>query len=225
MLIDLIVVVFLISLLAIACTPTLEPMTDRTDAQVCLDHLRQLVAGLDGYCADNDGFLPLALTRHSTWMDQLDPYTGTTRKQRMRYDISTPYHCPTALAVHPGFTRSNGNTYGINGFTVGRQEYIPEAEDWLELDVVRQFKKAGLEAPDQCMVFGDGHWNDGPSNTIRKITTGSWTYMIDSHAWSFPERIHGGGAQFVFFDGHVEDRTDIPLEIKDPFWWPVGNRK
>ena len=159
------------------------------------------------------------------WMDLLDPYTDTTRERRMKYDTSTPYHCPTALAAHSGFSKSNGNTYGLNGFAFGRQVYVAEAEDWLEMDVVRQFKRAGLEAPAQCMAFGDGHWNANQSDTIQNLAAGSWTYVIDSWAWAFPEKIHEGGAQFAFFDGHVEHRIDIPLKKNDPFWWPTGNRK
>lgn len=222
---ELIVVVVTTSIVALTGAAALQEAGEIADRQVCLRNLRQLGLALIMHCEDHDGHLPLALTREGLWMDVLDPYVGTTREQRMKYDASTPYHCPTALGAHPGFSKSNGNTFGINGFTVGRQDYIAEAGDWVEMDVVRQYKREALASPDQCMAFGDGHWNENQSDTIQKISAGSWTYLIDSHAWAFPERIHDGGADFVFHDGHVEHLVDIPLKMRHPFWWPTGNRK
>ena len=213
------------AIVAITGAAALQDTRGKADDRVCMHHLQRLGAALDLYCKDHKGYLPLSLTKEGLWMDLLDPYTGTTRDQRMKYDTCTPYHCPTALGAHPGFHRTNGNTFGINGFTVGRQDYIAEAEDWLEMDVVRQFRRDGLQHPDQLAAFGDGHWNERRTDAIQKIGSGSWTYSIETHAWAFPERVHDGGVNFVFYDGHVEHVTDIPLKMRTPFWWPTGNRE
>ena len=68
-----------------------------------------------------------------------------------------------------------------------------------------------------------------------------WLEMLDSFYWGTPEMQHLGGANFAFFDGHMEYRKeeDIPMGCepgegdpidtgwrtkKDKFWFPWGVR-
>ena len=198
--------------------PALNQAKDNSKEEVCISNLKQLAAALQRYCQDYDDWLPLSQTSEKKWTDFLDPYTGTNRDLRFKYDTSTPYHCPAALELHSGFKKTAGNTYGVNGYTLGRQDFIAEAGEWTEMDVVPQYKLKGLLHPDKCMAFGDGHWN---------AETKSWEIMIDINSWAIPEFLHDGGANFVFFDGHVEWKksSDVPSDKSDVFWWPHGNRK
>lgn len=213
------------SIVGLTGAAALSESKERSDDGLCLSHLRRLSVGLAAYSHDNDGTLPLSLTRQGLWMDLLDPYTSSTREQRMAYDLSTPYHCPTALKAHPVFNRTNGNTFGINGFTVGRQDYIGEAKDWVEMDVVRQFRWDRIKNPRTLAAFGDGHWNEERNEAIQRVGEKSWIYSIETHAWAFPERLHSGGANFAFYDGHAKHVADIPLQMRNSFWWPTRNQK
>ena len=222
---EVIVIIAIFVLMVMACKPVVDNVKEQSKEQICQNNLKQLIPALYQYCQDNDDLLPLTITSDKKWMDFLDPYTGTNREQRMKYDTSTPYHCPVALELHTNnFAKNNGNTYGANGCAYGRQVYIAEAEEWTDFDVVPQYKLGDLSSPELCSAFGDGHWNAEANDPRSGYTPGSWTVMIDAFQWSTPERIHNGGANFIFFDGHVEMVSDIPTKNGNPFWKPTRNK-
>jgi len=210
------VVMAVVVLAAVAC-PMLATVQSDGASNTCQGNLKKILRAMDTYAAEYNGILPLLESSDGKyWMDRLDRYTETTREERMKYDASTPYHCPTALETHPGFKKTNGSTYGVNGYCLSSQYFVPEAGEWVDMDVVPSMKLPRIKNPGDCMIFSDGHWS-----------TDSWGPAVDVNYWACPEFNHDGGANVVFFDGHSRcvKRSEVPGQCRDPFWWPFGMRK
>jgi prepilin-type N-terminal cleavage/methylation domain-containing protein/prepilin-type processing-associated H-X9-DG protein len=239
-LVELLVVISIIAVLLAILMPALRKARDQAQNIACTSNMRQIGLSLMLYAQDNNG--------QSIWavygppcdpsmngvlgITLLDKYLGLKPNDRVNRRRS-PWFCPAGLAWTKKNQRRNydpmpyGTTYGWNACAIPYSPWMPGWGPPSHILNLSQLKHAG-----ECAYIGDGHWLVPPD--------GAWTWLIqiDPLYWAVPELLHNKGANFAFFDGHAEHRSDknIPAgrkrgdlttglnAMKSSFWWPYGAR-
>jgi prepilin-type processing-associated H-X9-DG protein/prepilin-type N-terminal cleavage/methylation domain-containing protein len=193
-LIELLVVIAMIAVLASLAYAGAGAMIGKGHATKCLSNMRQIGAAMQMFVDDNNGRLPGVDHRGQTsWTNSLGAFLGTNFIGR----------CP-ALKDYPERIRV---TYGLN-------DMLTEAGTWRGLPLAR------VARPSATMVVAEKQ--PGAGNLDHFHFRGS----LGSRGRISPARFetevnagaHGGTANYLFVDGHVEnlDADEVRKRLEGP---------
>lgn len=190
-----------VAILAVVMTlvfPMLGGMTDRAKAAQCVSHLRTIYVAVQGYAADHNGMIiygrgrKLSNPKLGDWYFELaaNGYLEAQYPQPTGMGINDyalrafpVLGCPVVLGHQaervPGNQEGRKLTYGFN-------PALTNADD----NVTRYFSQ--LTQPGKTLMLGDGSTLGGISRAYL-----NWASMR-------PGAEHGGKANLVFCDGHID---------------------
>jgi prepilin-type processing-associated H-X9-DG protein len=145
----------------------------------CVNNLRQIGLASLMYADDNEDALPGSSHANQSWVKALQPYAGGTNLWR----------CPR----DPNLTRRY--SYAINDFLLPPGSSDRES-DFSKSIAVRSQSETVLMAECQESYFGSDHFHFADSD--------DGGYGPTEFAGQVAVRRHGGSANYVFVDGHVE---------------------
>lgn len=241
-LIELLVVVTIISILATMLMPMIKVVREQAESTRCSNCMRQLGLAAEAYAYDNDGMKVatslLAPPSSPSWPLLLISYFGT--RENMNDSMATGVYngCPTwhrdPLWKKIAAERGIGwiSTFGM-GFAINSQPGQPTTgnrDDWsnpyLGAAYKVNFPLATISSPTNRIFFAE---------MVKRSSdlTDVWTSAEDFFAGYGPDSPapgaasnwanwrmgqdafrHRGGANYIFFDGHVE-RVHYPLSAAE----------
>ncbi len=225
-LIEMLVVIALLAVLLALMMPTFSGVRERGRSADCMANLRQISVAVHLYASDHQGMYPPNRTNRLFfddkntagvhWQDQLASYLpGFTYKKMSTttrsFRDASPFWCPADLKrkeIHPW------QSYGVNVMRGGAG-----AADTAVLTPIN-LKVAAEPNPSQCLYLADATrpdlstsnigiktWPFG-KNTIEVVPGGSTNVSIDFR--------HGGKANVLFIDGHLQAFTPAELLGQHP---------
>jgi len=227
-LVELLVVISIIGLLAALGIPAIKAAQDKAKEAACKSNLKQLGAALSSYLADNDGTFPGHHTRSGiiVWPHRLRPYVGNNQnlfwcpsedrntKWPITYSSPSPHSNPelASYGYYQGETILRPSTrfsYGYNDWGTGPGGLGAGVDDPASpLPRITTIVK-----PSQMYAIGD------------TTSDGSWDTAIDPYNdREAPQGRHGGGANMLFVDGHVENVKVENLRSRESQWASRWNR-
>lgn len=167
-LIELLSVMVILSALAAIVVPMASRITAAARAVHCMNNLRAIGAGLQGYLADNNNNLPtLVMARESSSDDQpamdtvLKPYVSSL-------DV---FHC---VADNKNLYQTTGSSYLwnslVNGQNIASMDFMTISNDGSRIPIIsdkenfHQYQKVQVN-----ILYADGH----ASKDIQFVTTSS----------------------------------------------------
>lgn len=209
-LIELLTVIAIIGILAAILIPVVGRVRESARTARCTSNLREVSQATLLYAEENDDRLPAVWSGgwDDYWVISLAPYTGvegftqvdTLSLEKSRGD--TIFWCPAAVAKHAGDMAPNESfittSYGLNRFITSHSN-VPESQ---------RFRRTWVKDKTLVLLGGDGSWQND-----------HYRPWIDNDGGSDADELHGGRANLVFLDGHVESFRweDVPSN-NSQFW-------
>jgi prepilin-type processing-associated H-X9-DG protein len=218
-LIELLVVVAIISVLAAILLPALRRAKETAKAAQCMSNLRQVGIAALSYAADWEDHSPnwgdslVVMARHvngastpypgGRWLDQVFSYCQNNIRVLQCPSQETLWHPTNYRMIPPHTTPKYYPGYGIN----------PQAGGW---SFSSNFAYVGIPIskvvnPSKKIWFADSGWFRWLTGSTNPDYDGYSSYFESRGAQftsnsinQLPSRRHRGGANFLFFDGHVE---------------------
>lgn len=203
-LIELLTVIAIIGILAAILIPVVSSVREKARGAVCQTNLRNIGMAMFLYAEDNHGRLPpFAPDGGQWWLQGLMGQTPTGIRVGPNYldehwddteKRANNLICPQSVAHYPTI---NGIGYGMN-IPAGAHTTSRRLDD--------------LRAPTIFVLVADATVLVGPN---------WYDSALGPHAGSiYPNTTHGGGANYLFADGHVGYvKAEKPGEINSP---PIG---
>ena len=223
-LIELLVVISIIAVLAAMLLPAISLVRTQARSINCASQLRQLGMGAVAYSSDNDGLaVPQTTTDGTGWFVLLVPYIAeeastSTVSWNVASDLRTKrsvLHCPqyevnalgmpmAGYGMKVNLALKDGSWPLLQGnpqpqVQIGRVKHI--ANQVMAGDSVSSFLRADTDygcLNDSKAYFHHAGPHDGGATCWREANVG-----VTGGASGSPKR-HGKGANYVFYDGHVQ---------------------
>ncbi|MFC1667918.1 DUF1559 domain-containing protein [Chlamydiota bacterium] len=194
---ELVIVLVITILLSMIILPVLKTMRKSGDKATCVNNLKQIGIAFSVYRSDYNGFIPASYwwnsagSEEDTWDNILLSYIDKDPT------LSTPriYLCPTYIKQHPDFKAASPphisdikRTYGMNNTTCPGFNINTEPEKWPHIDKIVVPSSTILIAPVTRTNYNGTFLEEPVADPTRNV--------------DFIR--HKKGAQYLFFDGHVE---------------------
>lgn len=194
-LIELLVVIAIIAVLTTLLIGGSRVLREKARSVQCMSDLKQTGQALTLYAGDHNGSLPQAYIPQSPWTW---PFILRAEGYFPLKWGSSPLDVPSC-ASNPNYRKTY--TYGMN--------------DFLSFGV--KFKMSQAKTPTKTMLIADSLCSSGSASNAYQVGV--------STSYGRPAYVHGGVANFLFFDGHVEGLTSAsipvtPSRLDNPFWNP-----
>jgi prepilin-type N-terminal cleavage/methylation domain-containing protein/prepilin-type processing-associated H-X9-DG protein len=189
-LIELLVVIAIIAILAAILFPVFARAREKARQTTCLSNLKQIGLGCHMYTQDYDERLPGY--RHERpgntnikWAHMIAPYIAPyATDSYMRPTGSTHiWICPSG-DKYVATGREVASHYGWNYFYV----------NWIAI--------AEITAPSETFMIGENYGVDRGAGVVYPPRSASWLETL-VEVYNRP-RIHNGGANYAFVDGHAK---------------------
>jgi len=181
-LIELLVVIAIIAILAAILLPAMGRARNKAHQISCMNNLKQLNIGIQGYAHDYNGYMPKVFENVTVavfWIDRII-LGGVSAKKIYHEGYWKPSLCPTAYTAHSSLVKPT-TTYSLTNLLGA----LSAAYDILRYEQAKN--------PSRTCLGGDGYWK----------ASGPWfTSSINYN--EYPEAIHDGRSNILFFDGHAE---------------------
>ena len=199
-LIELLVVVAIIAVLAAIIFPVFAKARDRGRQTACLSNIRQILMGVAQYTQDHDRQLPgsWAVGTSGLWSRRIQPYCRSAKL----------FECPSGRRFSawggwdwPGTPKT---MYGYN-CNISRKGLCTGAHSL-----------ALFKYPSEAILIGDllnSNWDmvtlggaDGRINPVGDPACWNGVSRCPLATWPEPSRVHNGGANYGYLDGHAKWR-------------------
>ena len=191
-LIELLVVIAVIAILAGLLLPALGRAKAKGKQAACMSNLRQIGLGFRMYTDDHAGFGPTTTHGASTnasWIYQLSGYVGNVNRIRL---------CPADPKGQQRLT-NNASSYTLNEYTA--VDLVDPFGNTLE-----SFRKLdALPRPTETITTFEISDAAGVNTFNDHTHSRSWHLGWSSITADIQPDRHGGSANYLFADGHVEN--------------------
>lgn len=195
-LVELLVVIAIIAILGALLSPALTKAKNQAKQMVCINNLKNLSLASNMYATDNDGSVPMVMTTANWWESYYFLPQGCLR-QYLSVKSTDIVRCPLAQYA----TGFGAFSYTVNYWA------------WGSFGVKSSSKLSDIARPANCISMADGVLLTPGGNSCA-----DWTYgpTIDGVPFRIGG-IHNGGADLLFFDGHVAwmRTTEITNDMVD----------
>ena len=178
-LIELLVVIAIIAILASMLLPALANARAKARSISCAGNLKQVGLAAEMYAQDHDDRLPQNHTDDSVTLPRVHWYTAMK-----------PYYVDAAVMKCPGNSSTRSIQYGKRGCGDSILSGEQSSDFW-------HGRKMGIQEPSGTIAFGDWYGSNG--DRLCPHWHQGRTYVGYVHA-----ELHTGGANYAFYDGHVE---------------------
>jgi prepilin-type N-terminal cleavage/methylation domain-containing protein/prepilin-type processing-associated H-X9-DG protein len=188
-LIELLVVIAIIAILAAILFPVFARAREKARQTSCLNNVKQLALGVHMYINDNDGRLPsyrmgeTGALQNTKWQHQITPYIKN----------SNIYLCPSGAKTYGSSNAATTSHYGWNWYYLFGNWHSTTS------DRVRIIDEVTHPAETICI----GEKVAGPFGGVIYPPLNQ-SYIEDYVLTNNAVRIHNGGSNYAFLDGHAK---------------------
>ncbi len=177
-LIELLVVIAIIAILASMLLPALANARAKARSINCAGNVKQIALAAEMYAQDHNDRLP---QNHTADPDPL---------RKRWHAVMKPYYVDDAVMKCPANTSTATIQYGKRGCTDSYLTGEQSSDFWNGM-------KMGVQQPSATISFAD--WGSGNGDRLCP----HWHQPATNRGYVHAE-LHTGGANYAFFDGHVE---------------------